>query len=129
MPWWSLLPLLLLANAPAAQAQTTGRMDGLLLDAASQQPLPFAGVLLLRASDSTFVTGTQSLESGAFAFEKVPLGSYVLKATVVGYRTGRRDVALTSAAPELHLGPLRLRTAATRLAEVVVQGERAIVTG
>ena len=129
MPWWSLLPLLLLlANAPAAQAQTTGRMDGLLLDAASQQPLPFAGVLLLRASDSTFVTGTQSLESGAFAFEKVPLGSYVLKATVVGYRTGRRAVALTSAAPELHLGPLRLRTAATRLAEVVVQGERAIVT-
>ncbi|GAA4031026.1 outer membrane beta-barrel family protein [Hymenobacter glaciei] len=126
--WLNLLTLLLLAGSLGAQAQTTGRIDGTLLDAASQQPLPFAGVVLLRASDSTFVTGAQSLESGAFALEKVPLGSYVLKATVVGYRTGLRAVSLTAAASELHLGPLRLRTAATKLAEVVVKGERAIVT-
>ena len=125
-----LLFLLLLAGplAAQAQAQTTGRIDGLLLDAASQQPLPYAGVVLLRASDSTFVTGAQSLESGAFVLEKIPLGRYVLKATVVGYRTGLRALSLTAAAPELHLGPLRLRTAATKLAEVVVKGQRAIVT-
>jgi hypothetical protein len=123
-----LLPLLWLAGPQVAQGQTTGRIDGQLLDAASQQPLPFAGVVLLRASDSTFVMGAQSLESGAFALEKVPFGNYVLKATVVGYRTGRRAVALAAAAPVLHLGPLRLRTAATKLAEVVVQGQRAIVT-
>ncbi|MDQ2793268.1 MAG: TonB-dependent receptor [Bacteroidota bacterium] len=127
--WLKVLGLLgLLAGPLAGQAQTTGRIDGTLLDAASQQPLPYAGVLLLRASDSTFVTGVQSLESGVFSFEKIPLGSYVLKATVVGYRTGRRALSLTAAAPELHLGPLRLRTAATKLAEVVVKGQRAIVT-
>ena len=120
--------LLLLAGPPAAQAQATGRLDGTLLDAASRQPLPFASVVLLRASDSTFVAGAQSRESGIFLFEKVPLGSYLLQATAVGYRTGRRAVSLTAAAPELHLGPLRLRTAATRLAEVVVQGQRAIMT-
>ena len=120
--------LLLLAGPLSAQAQTTGRIDGTLLDAANQQPLPFAGVLLLRATDSTFVTGAQTLESGVFTLEKVPLGSYLLKATVVGYRTGLRAVTLTAAAPELHLGPLRLRTAATKLAEVVVKGQRAIVT-
>ncbi len=129
--WGRLLPLLVLLAGPLAapaQAQTTGRIDGLLLDAASQQPLPFAGLMLLRAADSTFVAGAQSLESGAFVLEKVPLGSYVLKGTVVGYRTGRRAVPLTAAAPELHLGPLRLRPAATRLAEVVVKGQRAIIT-
>ena len=125
---WGLWLLLWLAGPLGAQAQTTGRIDGTLLDAATQQPLPFAGVVLLRATDSTFVTGAQSLESGAFSLEKIPLGNYVLKASVVGYRTGRRAVSLTSAAPELHLGPLRLRTAATKLAEVVVQGQRAIVT-
>ena len=126
--WLNLLPLLWLVGPLAAQAQSTGRIDGTLLDAASQQPLPFAGVLLLRAADSTFVAGTQTLESGAFSLEEVPLGNYLLKASVVGYRPGRRALALTAAAPELHLGPLRLRTAATRLAEVVVTGERAIVT-
>ena len=123
----TLLTLLLLA-ARSAAAQGPGRVSGTLLDAASQQPLPYAGVVLLRAADSSFVAGAQTLETGAFALEKVPLGRYVLKATVVGYRTGLRPVELTAAAPALALGPLRLRVAATKLAEVVVKGERSIVT-
>ena len=123
-----LLTLALLLAVCDAAAQGLGRVSGTLLDAASQQPLPFAGVVLLRAADSSFVAGAQTLETGAFTLEKVPLGRYVLKATVVGYRTGLRPVALTAAAPTLALGPLRLRTAATKLAEVLVQGQRAIVT-
>ncbi|WP_201980684.1 outer membrane beta-barrel family protein [Hymenobacter rubidus] len=119
---------MLLAIAPDAAAQNTGRIGGQLLDAATNQPLPFADVLLLRATDSTFVTGAQTLESGAFAIEKVPFGNYVLKATVVGYRIGRRAVTLSAATPGLELGPLRLRTAATKLGEVVVKGQRAIVS-
>lgn len=122
-----LLLMLSFGLAPQARAQT-GRVAGTLLDAADNQPLPFAGVVLLRATDSSFVAGAQTLESGGFSIEKVPFGNYVLQASVVGYRTGRRAVALTAAAPELQLGPLRLRVAATRLGEVVVQGQRAIVT-
>ncbi|MDB5271339.1 MAG: TonB-dependent receptor [Hymenobacter sp.] len=117
-----------LAGPLAAQAQTSGSVGGKLLDAATNEPLPFAGVVLLRATDSSFVAGAQTLETGAFAIEKVPFGNYVLRASVVGYRTGQRAVALTAAAPTLQLGPLRLRVAATKLAEVVVKGERAIVT-
>ena len=123
-----LLTLVLLLAALSAAAQGPGRVSGTLLDAASQQPRPYAGVVLLRAADSSFVAGAQTLETGAFALEKVPLGRYVLKATVVGYRTGLRPVELTAAAPILALGPLRLRVAATKLAEVVVKGERSIVT-
>ncbi|WP_460618690.1 TonB-dependent receptor [Hymenobacter ruber] len=117
-----------LAGPLGAQAQTGGSISGKLLDAANNEPLPFAGVVLLRATDSSFVAGAQTLESGAFAIEKVPFGNYVLRASVVGYRTGQRAVALTAAAPALQLGPLRLRVAATKLAEVVVKGQRAIVT-
>lgn len=118
-----------LAGPLAAQAQAqSGRVSGQLLDAATNEPLPFAGVVLLRATDSSFVAGAQTLESGAFAIEKVPFGNYVLRASVVGYRTGQRAVALSAATPTLPLGPLRLRVAATKLAEVVVKGARAIVT-
>ncbi|WP_460547834.1 TonB-dependent receptor [Hymenobacter daeguensis] len=123
-----LLLALLLLGPLAALAQSAGSVSGRLLDAANGEPLPFAGVVLLRATDSSFVAGAQTLETGAFALEKVPLGNYVLKASVVGYRTGLRALTLTPAAPALALGPLRLRTAATKLAEVVVKGERAIVS-
>ena len=117
-----------LASPFAARAQADGSVSGRLLDAATNEPLPFAGVVLLRATDSSFVAGAQTLETGVFAIGKVPFGSYVLRASVVGYRTGQRAVALTAAAPALQLGPLRLRVAATKLAEVVVKGQRAIVT-
>ena len=117
-----------LTSPLAAQAQAGGSVSGKLLDAATNEPLPFAGVLLLRATDSSFVAGAQTLETGAFAIGKVPFGNYVLRASVVGYRTGQRAVALTAAAPTLQMGPLRLRVAATKLAEVVVKGQRAIVT-
>ncbi|MFC6224522.1 outer membrane beta-barrel protein [Hymenobacter artigasi] len=126
--WGSMLLLAVLASPSTARAQASGTVSGRLLDAATNEPLPFAGVVLLRATDSSFVAGAQTLETGAFAIEKVPFGSYVLRASVVGYRTGQRAVALTAAAPTLQLGPLRLRVAATKLAEVVVKGERAIVT-
>ncbi|MDB5236053.1 MAG: TonB-dependent receptor, partial [Hymenobacter sp.] len=120
--------LLLLSTAPGAQAQSTGTVGGKLLDAADNQPLPFASVILLRATDSSFVAGAQTLESGVFLVERVPFGNYVLKATVVGYRTGLRAVAVSAAAPSVQMGELRLRVAATKLSEVVVKGERAIVT-
>ena len=119
---------LLLAGPLGAAAQTTGSVGGRLLDAADNQPLPFAGVVLLRAADSSFVAGGQTLETGVFSIEKVPLGNYVLRASVVGYRVGQRAVALTAAVPALQLGPLRLRVAATKLGEVVVHAQRAIVT-
>ncbi|WP_210521001.1 TonB-dependent receptor domain-containing protein [Hymenobacter terricola] len=121
------LAAVLLALPLGGWAQT-GSVGGKLLDAADGQPLPFAGVVLLHAADSSFVTGAQTLETGAFSIEKVPFGNYVLRASVVGYRTGQRAVALTVAAPNLQMGPLRLRVAATKLGEVVVQGQRAIVS-
>ncbi|MDQ2770054.1 MAG: hypothetical protein M3Y54_06090 [Bacteroidota bacterium] len=52
-------PKLLALGLPAlgAAAQGTGRVSGTLLDAASQEALPYAGVVLLRAADSSFVAG------------------------------------------------------------------------
>ncbi len=127
--WPVLVAVALWGAGPlGAAAQGTGSVGGQLLDAANGQPLPFAGVVLLRATDSSFVAGAQTLETGVFSLEKVPFGSYVLQASVVGYRTGRRALVLAAGAPALQLGPLRLRAAATKLAEVLVQGQRAIVT-
>ncbi|WP_191906392.1 TonB-dependent receptor plug domain-containing protein [Hymenobacter baengnokdamensis] len=103
-------------------------MQGTLQEVGSGQPISFASVVLLRSRDSTFVAGTQASETGAFVLARVPLGQYVLRATAVGYRTGRRVVALTAAAPTLALGTLRLRLAATQLTDVVVTAERPVVS-
>lgn len=124
----------LLLGAPAVRAQPqegasqTGAVRGTVQETGTGQAVPFASVVLLRP-DSTFVGGAQAGANGAFEVAAVPLGTYVLRATAVGYGTVRRPVSLTAAAPTLALGVLRLRVASTRLKDVVVTAERPVVTG
>ncbi|UYZ64490.1 outer membrane beta-barrel protein [Hymenobacter weizhouensis] len=113
--------------AAAAQQQPPARLSGTLLDQSTSQPLPFANVVLLRAQDSSFVAGAETAENGTFALEKLSLGTYVLKATAVGYQGLRRSVTLTTTAPDLALGTLKAAPTATQLRGVTVTGERATV--
>jgi outer membrane cobalamin receptor len=119
-----LLALLVLLGAPKVALAQTGAVRGTLLDATTGQPIPFASIVLLHLPDSTAAADAQTTEAGVFALEKLRPGSYVLCANVLGYRVGRREVSLTTAALVAQLGSLRLRPAATQLTEVVVQGER-----
>ncbi|MBC6989659.1 TonB-dependent receptor domain-containing protein [Hymenobacter sp. BT491] len=124
-----MLLALLVGLFPLLVQAQTGAIRGTLLDAATNQPLPFANVVLLRTQDSSFVAGAQTSDNGVFSLVNVAVGSYSLRATALGYRTGRKPVAVTATAPDLQLGILRLRATATQLKDVVVQGERAVVQG
>ena len=110
----------------AVQAQSTGGVTGTLLDGANQQPLPFANVVLLRAQDSTLVTGAATGETGRFRLEKVAAGTYTLRATVLGYQALRRPVTV-GASGTLELGNVVLQPTTTQLQGVTVSGERAAV--
>ena len=129
--WSGLVPGLvmgLLSLAQAAHAQQ-GAVRGTLQEVGNNQPVAYASVVVLRRADSTFVAGAQASDAGAFELTKLPLGQYILRATAVGYRTGRRVLSLTATAPTLALGVLRLRTASTQLTDVVVTAERPVVSG
>ncbi|WBA42670.1 outer membrane beta-barrel protein [Hymenobacter canadensis] len=119
--------LAMLAPLTAAAQQPSGAVSGTLLDQTSGQPLPFANVVVLRAQDSTFVSGAQTGENGTFELASLGLGSYLLKASAIGYQGFRRTVALSSAAPIVRLGALKLTPTATQLKGVTVTGERATV--
>lgn len=110
----------------AVQAQSAGGVTGTLLDGANQQPLPFANVVLLRAQDSTLVTGAATSETGRFRLEKVAAGTYTLRATVLGYQALRRPVTV-GATGTLELGNVALRPTTTELRGVTVTAERAAV--
>jgi outer membrane receptor protein involved in Fe transport len=121
--------LLLLSGIAPAWAQA-GAVRGTLLEVGTGQPISFASVVLLRAgADSAFVAGAQADQAGAFALASVPLGQYIVRATAVGYRTGRRTISLTAAAPVLNMGVLHLRQTATQLTDVVITAERPVVSG
>ncbi|AYA36661.1 TonB-dependent receptor [Hymenobacter oligotrophus] len=122
-----LLLVILLLLPLSVWAQTTGSVTGTLLDGSNGQPVPFANVVLLRAQDSTLVTGAQTADNGAFKIEGVPFGNYSLRVTQLGYRPARRPITLSAEQASLALGQLRLRSTTQQLKGVTVTGERAIV--
>ena len=81
------ITLALLFCISAAFAQTgspQAKVSGTLQDTQGK-PMDYATVSLLKAKDSTAVTGTLSTEAGTYAFEHVKADTYIIKVTEVGY--------------------------------------------
>lgn len=67
-----------------AQSGQPATVKGNLQDE-SGKPMDYATVSLLRANDSTVVKGTLSTDAGAYTFDHITPGTYIIKATEVGY--------------------------------------------
>jgi len=80
-----LLASLLLASP--ALAQTTGTITGRLFEKDGKTPVSWASIMLLGAG-----RGTQTGEDGSFRLAAVPVGTYQLKAQVLGYAPVIRTV-------------------------------------
>ncbi len=122
----SILKLILLAAwAGAAPAQEhPGVITGRVLDAASQEPIEYANVILFRQSDSVMVTGTTSQEDGRFKIAALAPGNYYVNIQFIGYKTRHLGkLAITPAKAEINLGKILLEQTALNMETVEVQGE------
>jgi hypothetical protein len=81
----------------------------------SDQPVSFANIILLRAQDSTIVTGTTSEDDGSFILEDIDTGSYLLKISFIGYEDQFRTIGLNE---DLDLPAILLKESAETLSEV-----------
>ncbi|MBR5087787.1 MAG: outer membrane beta-barrel protein [Muribaculaceae bacterium] len=85
----------------------------------NNQPFPYANVVLLNSSDSTYITGTTTGEDGTFT---LPTGNngIIVKISYIGYATKYINPGVDN------LGMIQLLPEATMLGEVVVKGTRPI---
>ena len=73
--------LLLLLNASVVMAQS-GNVKGVIKDAQTKEPLPFSNTVLVGTS-----LGSAADNEGHFTIKNIPVGSYTLRATYVGYKS------------------------------------------
>jgi hypothetical protein len=78
--WLGLFCVCLCFQTAFSQSQISG-----LVQETNQQALPGASVLLLNAADSSLVKGRLSAVNGAFRFEDISAGSYLLRVTMLGF--------------------------------------------
>jgi len=126
-------PLRLLATALAAWALGTGgamaqrpNLTGSVVDSESREALPKATLQLFRIeqkrnreADTVFVGGTLTDAQGAFGFSAIGSGSYVLRATFMGYKPLRRAFT-KQGSRTMDLGRLALEADVVQLSEAVV---------
>jgi iron complex outermembrane receptor protein len=96
-----------LSAAYAQPAKSSAKITGALLDEKGK-PMDYATVTLLNATDSSVVKGTLSNDAGTYAFDHINTGTYIIKATVVGYeKTASKPFTVTDGAvvtvPELKM--------------------------
>lgn len=112
--------LILLTSSIFAQGKITGKVQD-----ENQNPLEFANILLLNAADSSLAKGDLSDSTGAYIFDNIPAGKYLISASMVGYGSiysTTFEVGKTSVnVPILEFG------AGTRLTEVEVTAKRPFI--
>lgn len=108
-----------------AKAQTVA---GSVVDAQNGEPLLFANVVLVRASDTTQITGTSSDAEGRFQFRKMTPGRYFIQISTLGYHLGN-SVAfdIRGKNDSIALPPVRLSPTSLQLQEVEVRARKPMV--
>ena len=94
---------------------------GKVVDGATNKPLDFVNIALLKDADGAPASGVVSDEKGNFELPKVPNGKYTLKVSFVGYNTIELPLKVND--KELDMGMIRLIEDSKTLSEVEVIGQ------
>jgi outer membrane receptor for ferrienterochelin and colicin len=83
--------------------------------------LPFANLLLLKQSDSSFVKGVVSNENGNYKFDLINQGSYLILTSMIGYQSAYSEILRIDKDYELEIS---LLDHGETLKEVIVKADK-----
>ena len=95
-------------------AQTTGEgiISGKVIDAQTNETIPFATAFLLDRKTKATIKVIQTDLDGAFIMNNVPNGIFTFKASYVGFQTMVRDsVSISDLAKTIAFGNIKMKTA------------------
>lgn len=107
------------AFSQAAKVTLSGRVT----DKPTGAGLPYVNVVVKVATDSSFVAGSITNESGQYTLTNIPPGSYVLHTSYVGYQNNLQPILVGKLSEFLDLGEIKLEEAVTSLQEITVSAK------
>lgn len=119
------VPIMLLAGiaqgqqSPIANRSPWG-ISGRVVDESTRQPMEYATVLLLSATDSTQAGGIATNVDGRFTIDLKQPGQYLLQVGFIGFESFQQTVALDRGLRHLELGDISLHPRSESLDVVTV---------
>ncbi|SEA22708.1 TonB-dependent receptor domain-containing protein [Pedobacter hartonius] len=110
-----------------AQAPGSGKLTGKIVDAQTNETIPFASAIISNRETKVTVATGQTDVNGNLIINGIPDGTFSVKISYVGYQTLVRDsVAVTKSKQLLTLGTIKMKAAkGTALKEVSVTAKKA----
>lgn len=124
--FFSVLIITCLSVTTGFTQQTSVTVSG-VVRSSGNEALPFVNVVLKR-TDSTFVSGTITSESGLFSIKNIEPGDYVIEASFIGYKRYKSSLFIGSNSGFLDLGVMRLEDDVKQLDEIVIEGQQDAVS-
>jgi len=125
--YWHTVLLMFLRLMLAAQEHTAGGITGTVLNGSTKQPQEFVNVVVMKASDSTIVTGSATDGKGKFQIASVPHGLYFLKFSLLGFEEKRSGkFTIDEDRKEFDAGTIFVVESSVRLGEVTVTAQKSL---
>lgn len=113
--------------ARAQSVKPNARISGSVLDDQGKA-MPFATIALLKAKDSSLVKGSITNDAGAYRFEHVALGNYVIRVTAMGFiKANSKAVNLNPDDKDIKIPTIQLRSSSKTLKEVTVTSTKPLI--
>jgi outer membrane receptor protein involved in Fe transport len=126
-----LLYILLFLLAPltglAQSVKSLAKVSGTIINE-QNKPVEFATISLLHAKDSSVVKGALGDGNGNYTLNNVPNGTFIIKATAVGYSKGQSKPFTITAATTIFIVPaIPMQASAKILKTVNVESTRPLI--
>lgn len=110
------------------QMPAIGKVHGIVIDGQTGQPMNYAVVSCVRTKDGLLAGGGYTDEKGYFSIENLPVGTFKLKMSFVGYIESVSDsFLLTPKSPEKYFTKLSIQPNTKQLKTVEVEAEKNIM--
>ena len=120
----NLITLIFLLFSFSAFTQTAN-ISGAVKDSDGKY-LEFANVLLLSAKDSSLVRGAISEENGAYVFENISMGEYLIETSLVGFGNGQSSLINFDGKTDFSVNEIQLENG-IEIDEITVVGKKPFV--
>ncbi|WP_069658723.1 TonB-dependent receptor [Arcticibacter eurypsychrophilus] len=124
-----LIFLLSFINSLFAQTGNPGIINGKITDGSTNKPVEFASIAVVDTVTGKTTKTAQSTLNGTFSFKNLPVGSYTLKISYIGYQPfSRTGFIISNQSSTLDAGTIKLVQGKSNvLKEVVVQAQKSTI--
>ncbi|MDO4994518.1 MAG: TonB-dependent receptor [Bacteroidales bacterium] len=113
------LSLFVCAAAVAQKTQVVGRV----LDSEEGEALAYATIQIMKPDSTSMVTGGTTNGRGAFQIKNVPVGSYIVRISYIGYHNFFHPLTVKEGQLEAQVGTVLLTPSSVMLQTAVVEGQ------